>query len=152
MHWAITGQTAAEITHARADSTKPQMGLTNWRGAKVRKDDVTIAKNYLNEPELAALNNLVEQYLVFAEGQALRRVLMPMGDWITKLHGFLNLNDRAILTHAGKISHEMARELAETEYEKFNRERIAQADAADGEFEKAVRQLPAPPKGKRGAK
>jgi len=67
MHWAITGQTAAEINHTRADSTQPNMGLTNWRGAKVRKDDVSIAKNYLNEPELAALNNLVEQYLVFAE-------------------------------------------------------------------------------------
>jgi len=68
MHWAITGQTAAEIIHARADSKKPHMGLTNWRGAKVRKQDVIIAKNYLNEDELAALNNLVEQYLVFAEG------------------------------------------------------------------------------------
>ena len=152
MHWAITGQTAAEIIHARADSAKPNMGLTNWRAAKVRKDDVAIAKNYLDAPELAALNNLVEQYLVFAEGQAMRRVPMHMRDWITKLHGFLSLNDRAILPHAGKISHEMARELAETEYEKFNRERIAQADAADGEFEKAVRQLPAPSKGKRGAK
>jgi len=72
MHWAITGQTAAEIIHTRADAAKPHMGLTNWRGAKVRKQDVTIAKNYLDEPELAALNNLVEQYLVFAEGQAMR--------------------------------------------------------------------------------
>ena len=76
MHWAITGQTAAEIIHARADSGKPHMGLTNWRGAKVRKQDVAIAKNYLNEEELAALSNLVEQYLVFAEGQAMRRVPM----------------------------------------------------------------------------
>ena len=82
MHWAITGQTAAEIIHGRADSTKPHMGLTNWRGAKVRKQDVTIAKNYLNEQELAALNNLVEQYLVFAEGQAMRRIPMHMCDWI----------------------------------------------------------------------
>ena len=153
MHWAITGQTAAEIIHARADSTKPNMGLTNWRAAKVRKDDVAIAKNYLDEPELAALNNLVEQYLVFAEGQAMRRVPMHMRDWLSKLHGFLNINDREILTHAGKISHELARELAEAEYEKFNRERIRQADAAGGEFEKAVRQLPTPPKGKtRGKK
>ena len=124
MHWAITGQTAAEIIHTRADSKKPHMGLTNWRGAKVRKDDVTIAKNYLNEPELAALNNLVEQYLVFAEGQAMRRVPMHMRHWITKLHGFLTLNDRNILTHAGKISHQMAMELAEAEYEKFNHQRI----------------------------
>jgi hypothetical protein len=102
MHWAITGQTAAEIIHARADATKPNMGLTNWRGAKVRKEDVTIAKNYLNEPELAALNNLVEQYLIFAEGQAMRRVPMHMRDWIAKLHGFLTINDRNILTMPAK--------------------------------------------------
>ncbi len=146
MHWAITGQTAAEIIHTRADSAKPQMGLTNWRGAKVRKDDVTIAKNYLNEPELAALNNLVEQYLVFAEGQAMRRAPMHMRDWITKLHGFLTINDRNILTHAGKISHLMAKELAESEYEKFSHQRVRQADAAGGEFEKAIKQLPPMPK------
>ncbi len=149
MHWAITGQTAAEIIHARADAAKPHMGLTNWRGTKVRKEDVTIAKNYLNEPELAALNNLVEQYLVFAEGQAMRRVPMHMKDWIAKLHGFLTINDRNILTHAGKISHQMARELAEAEYDKFNRQRIQQADAEGGEFEKAIKQLPPPPKPKK---
>jgi hypothetical protein len=152
MHWAITGQTAAEIIHTRADSQKPNMGLTNWRGAKVRKEDVTIAKNYLNEPELAALNNLVEQYLVFAEGQALRRVPMHMRDWITKLHAFLTINDRNILTHAGKISHLMAKELAEAEYGKFNHQRIRQADTAGGEFEKAIKQLPPPPKRKKGRK
>lgn len=149
MHWAITGQTAAEIIHTRADSRKPNMGLTSWRGAKVRKEDVAIAKNYLSEPELAALNNLVEQYLVFAEGQALRRVPMHMRDWIAKLHAFLTLNDRDILTHAGKISHQMARELAEAEYEKLNRQRITQADAAGGEFEKAVKNLPPPPNPKK---
>ncbi len=149
MHWAITGQTAAEIIHARADSAKRNMGLTNWRGAKVRKEDVTIAKNYLNEPELAALNNLVEQYLVFAEGQAMRRVPMHMKDWTAKLHAFLTINDRRILTHAGKISHQMAKELAEAEYDKFNRQRIRQADAAGGEFEKAIQQLPPPPKPKK---
>ncbi len=153
MHWAITGQTAAEIIHARADSAKPQMGLTSWRGAKVRKDDVAIAKNYLNEAELAALNNLVEQYLVFAEGQAMRRAPMHMRDWITKLHGFLTINDRNILTHAGKISHLMAKELAESEYEKFSRGQVRQADAAGGEFEKAIKLLPAAPKLKtRGGK
>ncbi len=152
MHWAITGQTAAEIIHTRADSAKPHMGLTNWRGAKVRKQDVTIAKNYLSEPELAALNNLVEQYLVFAEGQAMRRVPMHMRDWITKLHGFLTINDRNILTHAGKISHEMAKELAETEYDKFHREQIAQADQAGSDFDKAIKQLPPPPKRKKGGK
>jgi hypothetical protein len=146
MHWAITGQTAAEIIHARADNAKPNMGLTNWRGAKVRKDDVAIAKNYLNEPELAALNNLVEQYLVFAEGQALRRVPMHMRDWITKLHAFLTVNDRNILTHAGKISHQMAKEFSETEYEKFNRKRIQTAHRASEDFEKAIKQLPPSPK------
>ena len=149
LHWAITGQTAAEIVHGRADGAKPNMGLTNWRGAKVRKEDVAIAKNYLNENELAALNNLVEQYLVFAEGQALRRVPMHMRDWIAKLHGFLTLNERAILNHAGKISHELAKELAEAEYDKFNRQRIRQTDAAGGEFEKAVKQLPPSPKPKK---
>lgn len=140
MHWAITGKTAAEIIHTRADSTKPNMGLTSWRGPKVRKEDVVIAKNYLNEAELSALNNLVEQYLVFAEGQAMRRVPMHMKDWIAKLHGFLTINDREILAHAGKISHQMAKELAESEYDKFHRERIRQADEAGGEFEKAIRE------------
>lgn len=84
LHWAITGQTAAEIIHARADHTRPNMGLTNWRTDKVRKHDVTIAKNYLNEQELAALNNQVEQYLIYAEGQAMRRIPMHMKDWVAK--------------------------------------------------------------------
>ena len=108
LHWAITGQAAAEIIVSRADSSKPHMGLKNWRGAKVRKEDVTIAKNYLGEDELASLNNLVEQYLVFATGQAMRRVPMRMADWISKLDSFMTINDRDILTHAGRISHELA--------------------------------------------
>jgi hypothetical protein len=152
LHWAITGQTAAEIIHARADAAKPHMGLTSWRGAKVRKEDVIIAKNYLSEPELAALNNLVEQYLLFAEAQALRRSPMHMRDWIAKLNAFLTVNERAILEHAGKISHEMAKELAEAEYDKFNRQRIAAADAAASDFDKAIQQLPPPPKRKKGGK
>ena len=152
MHWAITGHTAAEIIHTRADAAKPGMGLTNWRGAKIRKHDVTIAKNYLNEQELAALNNLVEQYLVFAEGQAMRRAPMHMRDWVTKLHGFLTLNERAILNHAGKISHEMAKELAEAEYEKFQRGQIEQSDQAGGDFDKAIKQLPSQPKRKKASK
>jgi len=90
-----------------------------------------------------------EQYLVFAEGQAMRRVPMHMSDWIAKLHGFLTLNDRAILTHAGKISHELAKELAETEYEKFHSAQIAQADQAGGDFDQAVKQLPPRTKKKR---
>jgi hypothetical protein len=143
MHWAITGQTAAEIIHQRADHTKPNMGLTSWRGSKVRKQDVIIAKNYLKEEELRALNNLVEQYLVFAEGQAMRRIPMHMADWITKLDGFLSLNDRNILEHAGRISHEMAREAAESEYDRFHRNRLqieaVQADTED--FEHLARQI-----------
>ena len=108
MHWAITGRTAAEIIHQLADHARPNMGLTTWRGPKVRKQDVVVAKNYLNEDELLTLNNMVEQYLVFAEGQAMRRIPIHMADWITKLDGFLSLNDRNILEHAGKISHPMA--------------------------------------------
>ncbi len=124
MHWAITGQTAAEIIHNRADYRKDNMGLTNWRSAKVRKRDVLTAKNYLTREELAALNNLVEQYLVFAEGQAMRRNAMYMADWISKLDGFLSLNDRNVLEHAGKVSHQMAKELAENEYDKFQNKRL----------------------------
>jgi hypothetical protein len=142
MHWAITGKTAAEIIADRADSSQPNMGLTNWRGVKVRKQDVSIAKNYLNEPELAALNNLVEQYLIFAEGQAMRRVTMSMSSWIEKLHGFLTLNDRDLLTHAGKISHELAIAKAEKEYESFEAKRLAGESYKDGEFEKAIKNLP----------
>ncbi len=124
VHWAITGHTAAEIIHHRADSDATCMGLTNWRGSKVRKQDVVNAKNYLHEGELQALNNLVEQYLVFAEGQALRRITMSMSDWLAKLDGFLRLNDRDILNHAGKISHQMAKQLAEQEYDKFHQQRL----------------------------
>ena len=141
MHWAITGQTAAEIVHSRADSSKPNMGLTSWRGDKVRKQDVTIAKNFLNERELLALNNLVEQYLIFAEGQAMRRIPMTMQNWIEKLNGFLQLNDRDILTHAGNISHELAAAKAEDEYEKFNIKHIAAQDKTDSDFDKTVKKL-----------
>jgi hypothetical protein len=125
VHWAITGNTAAEIIHQRADSGKDNMGLTNWRGAKVRKQDVVNAKNYLNEAELQALNNLVEQYLVFAEGQAMRRIPMRMAEWVNKLDGFLSLNDREILDHAGKLSHQMAKQFAEREYDKFHQHRLS---------------------------
>jgi hypothetical protein len=152
VHWAITGQTAAEIVHNRVDATKPNMGLTNWRGAAVRKQDVTIAKNYLSEQELAALNNLVEQYLVFAEGQAMRRIPMHMADWINKLDGFLTLNDRDILTHAGRISHEMAQTKAELEYCKFKEISAIDSKPVDADFERAVQALPKPAKTKRPKK
>lgn len=138
MHWAITRKTAAEIIYERANSQKDNMGLTSWRGGKVRKQDTTVAKNYLNEEELSALNNLVEQYLVFAEGQAMRRIPMHMKDWVEKLDAFLKLNDRNILNHAGKISHQMAMDLADQEYQKFRKQRIEKNDQLPGEFEKAI--------------
>lgn len=138
MHWAITGQTAAEIIHERVDSKKKHMGLTNWRGAKIRKDDIAIAKNYLSEKELLELNNLVEQYLIFAEGQAMRRIPMYMKDWIKKLYGFLQLNERGILTHAGKISHQLALEKAESEYEQYAHNRQLATDKKGNAFDVLV--------------
>ncbi len=149
MHWAITGQTAAEIVHARADAEKPNMGLTNWRGAKVRKQDVVIAKNYLAEDELRTLNNLAEQYLIFAEGQAMRRIAMHMSDWIKKLDAFVNINDRDILTHAGKISHEMAQQRAENEYEQYHQRQIEDQARVGSDFDRMAKQLT---DGKRGKK
>lgn len=140
IHWAITGNTAAEIIHQRANSQQDNMGLTNWRGDKVRKQDVAIAKNYLNEEELKSLNNLVEQYLIFAEGQAMRRISMTMADWLKKLDGFLTLNDRDILEHAGKISHQMAKQLAEQEYEQFQNQRLDnEALSEDKELESLIK-------------
>jgi hypothetical protein len=140
IHWAITGQTAAEIIIERANSKQPNMGLTNWKGTKPRKQDVVIAKNYLNEEELLALNNLAEQYLIFAEGQAMRKIPMHMKDWIEKLHGFLSLNDREILTHAGKISHQLAVEMAENEYEKYNQQAI---NTFESDFDKEIKKIQA---------
>ena len=141
MHWAITGKTAAEIIAQRADSSKLNMGLTNWRGTKPRKQDVGIAKNYLDETELEALNNLVEQYLIFATGQALRRIPMYMKDWIEKLHGFLKLNDRNILEHAGKISHQLAISKAEKEYDNYN---LKVSNEIESDFDKAIKKIEAP--------
>ena len=132
LHWAITGQTAPEIISERADSSKINMGLTTWRSAKIRKTDVSVAKNYLNEEELSALNNLVEQYLIFAQGQAQRRVPMYMKNWIEKLNGFLTLNDREILNNAGSISHELG---------KANAERDRQKSIGEGDFEKAIKKI-----------
>jgi len=141
MHWAITGQTAAEIIHARADAEKPNMGLTSWRGAKPRKQDIGIAKNYLAEDELRALNNLAEQYLIFAEGQAMRRIPMHMSDWTKKLDAFLNINDRDILTHAGTISHELAQQRAASEYEQYHQRQIEEQAPNGSDFDQMVKQL-----------
>lgn len=103
MHWAIVGQTAAEIVHARASAAKPRMGLTSWSSDQPRKGDVSLAKNYLNEDEINALNLIVSAYLDFAELQAVSRKPMHMADWIRKLDDFIRISDREILTHAGKI-------------------------------------------------
>ena len=100
VHYAVTGNTAAEIIAGRVDSRKPNVGLTNFRGSKPTKEEVAIAKNYLNEQELLVLNNLVEQYLVFAQGQAIQRIPMYMNDWIDKLHAFLQINNKNILNRA----------------------------------------------------
>ncbi len=141
LHWAITGKTAAEIINERADSKKKNMGLTNWRGNKIRKSDVSIAKNYLAEKELRALNNLVEQYLIFAEGQAMRRIPMYMKDWIKKLDGFLSLNDRDVLSNAGSISHELAKQNAESEFEKYRIKQVNSLNKSDMDFDKAIKKL-----------
>ena len=145
VHYAIHGHTAAELIKQRADSSQPNMGLTNWNGARIRKSDVSVAKNYLTEEELRALNNLAEQYLVFAEGQAARRIAMTMQDWVTKLEGFLTLNDREILRGAGRISADLAKNHAEQEFTKF---RTLENASLESDFDKMVKCLPAPRKGK----
>jgi hypothetical protein len=125
LHFAITGQTAAEIVVKRADSTKPNMGLTSWRKGpkgKVMPGDVSTAKNYLNKPELDHLNRIVTMYLDFAELQAVRNIPMYMKDWIEKLNAFLKFSEYEILTNAGSISHEVALVLAHKEYEIFNKD------------------------------
>lgn len=134
MHWAIHKHTAAEIIHQRANANKKNMGLTSWKNSpygKIRKTDVSIAKNYLNENELKELNLIVDQYLSFAELQARQRKPMYMADWIKKFHDFLTLNEREILDHAGKISSEIAKELAEAEYEKYRQRQIKVQDALE---------------------
>ena len=125
LHWAITGKTAAEIIHNRVNSNKKNMGLTNWKNSSkgtIRKADVFIAKNYLNEEELDSLNRIVEMYLNYAEFQAKNHKLMYMEDWIKKLESFLQFNEKEILKDVGKISHEVAIALAEKEYEEFKKE------------------------------
>ena len=138
VHFAIHGQTAAEVILSRANHRLPNMGLTNWDGARIRNSEVVIAKNYLNADELRALNNLVEQYLIFAEAQAERRVPMAMRDWIVKLEGFLTLNDRNILRNAGKVSAALGKEHAEREFVEFRR---AEDQRLESDFDRAVKRL-----------
>ena len=148
MHWATHGHTAAEIIHERVDAGKPFMGLLSTRpGGVVRKDDVSVAKNYLTEDELQVLNRIVNLYIEYAELQALERKPMTMRDWITKLDEFLKISGRALLDHAGKISAEDARTKAELEYARYRALLDAQPRAVDVDFEraaKALKQLPRP--------
>lgn len=134
MHWAIHGHTAAEVIYNRANAENPNMGLTSWKNnplGKIRKTDVSVAKNYLSQDELTELNLIVDQYLSFAELQARNRRPMYMADWERKLFDFLTLNEKQILLDAGKISHQLAIEIAEKEYEKFNKKQIELSDKVD---------------------
>ncbi len=119
VHYAVTGSTAAEIVVDRIDGAKKNLGLTTFRGEKPTKEEAVIAKNYYNAEELTQLNALVEQYLVFATEQARRRVPMTMLDWIEKLNGFLTINDRNILQDAGRVSHELMKEIAEKKFDEY---------------------------------
>lgn len=141
MHWAAHGHTAAEIVHRRADASQPNMGLTSWAGDKPRKTDVSIAKNYLAADEIEALNRIVTAYLEFAELQAMNRQPMHMADWIAKLDDFLKLSDRSILKDAGRISHEAAKEKAESQYETYRAKQAALPQPVDEDFEKTLDEL-----------
>ena len=142
MHWAAHGHTAAEVIHQRADSAKPNAGLTSWNGTKPRKTDAVVAKNYLNEDELRRLGLIVSQYLDFAELQALDRRPMYMRDWISRLDAFLTAGGQSLLNHAGKISAEEAKLKAELEFDKFDSARRKLDDArADEQFVQQLEEL-----------
>lgn len=141
LHFAITGQTAAEIIHTRVDRTKENLGMTVWKNSpkgRVRETDVVIAKNYLSEKELDHLNRIVTMYLDFAEMQAKRGILMRMTDWVARLDAFLKLNEMDILGNAGKVSHDVAEALALREYEKY---RIEQDKSYISDFDREVKKL-----------
>lgn len=147
LHFAATGKTAAELIAERADSSQPNMGLMAWRTGLVRKGDVTIAKNYLREDEIEELNRIVVMFLDFAEDQARRKKQVFLQNWVTRMHDFLNLNERAILADAGKVSREEAHALAEAEYERYAARRRAALEAqgeADllGLLDAEVKKLP----------
>jgi len=141
LHWAISKQTAAEIIYTRADSEKQNMGLTTWKNApdgQIRKPDVSIAKNYLNEDEMNQLNRIVSMYLDYAELQAQNRKIMLMKDWITKLDAFLQFNEKDILQNSGKVTAEIAKAFAESEFEKF---RVIQDKLYDSDFDKHIKNI-----------
>ncbi len=141
MHWAAHGHTAAEVIHHRADASQPNMGLTSWTGDRPRRADVSIAKNYLNQEEIKALNLIVSAYLDFAELQARSRRPMHMADWIAKLDDFLRLSDRDILTHAGTISHDDAVAKAEAEFERYRQIQASLPQPVDEHFEQTLDEL-----------
>ena len=141
LHWAIHGQTAAEVVHNRCDAEKTNMGLTSWKDApqgKIQKFDVSIAKNYLTDPELAQLQRLVSAYLDLAEDMALRKIPMTMADWEDRLNRFIAATDREVLQDAGKVSAEIAKAHAESEFEKY---RIVQDRLYESDFDKAIKTL-----------
>jgi len=131
LHFAISGKTAAELIAERVDATRPNMGLTSWKGAKVRKGDVTIAKNYLNADEIEGLNRIVTMYLDYAEDQARRHRQIFMRDWRKKLDAFLQFNERDLLANAGKVSKAVADQLALEQYEIFHQQRLAEEARQD---------------------
>ena len=142
LHWAITKMTAAEIVAGRANSSKKHMGLTTWKnsknGGKILKSDVSIAKNYLEENEIKQLNRLVELFLNYAELQAERKIPMKMADWASRLDSFLKFNEYELLYDSGKISHELAKNFAEKQYDKF---RVIQDIEYEFDFDKTVKQI-----------
>ena len=141
LHWSITGQTAAELIASRADSSKDNMGLTTWKNApkgSIRKTDVGIAKNYLNEKELDGLNRIVTMYLDYAENQAKKGTVLFMKDWVLKLDAFLKFNEESVLNHQGKISHEVALALAESEYDKYC---VIQDKMIESDFDREIKRL-----------
>ncbi len=141
LHFAISGQTAAEIIYKRVGSAKPNMGLTAWKNSPkgaIRITDVAIAKNYLDEKEIDGLNRIVTMYLDYAETQAQKGIAMRMKDWVEKLDAFLRFNEREILEDNGKISHEVAIALAEGEYEKY---RIGQDKNYISDFDREVKKI-----------
>jgi hypothetical protein len=148
MHWAAHGQTAAEVIAARADAKLPHMGLMTWTGSKPKAGDVEIAKNYLRQDELEALNRIVTAYLEFAELQALQRTPMTMANWIHKLEDFLRLSGREILLHSGRVSHEAALSRAREEYEKYQALHLNDPSPVEEHFLQSVKNLKGLPKSK----
>jgi len=141
LHWAIHGHTAAEVVYERIDADKPNIGLTTWKnapGGPIRKSDVTVAKNFLDENELRELNRVVTMYLDYAEDQARLHIPMMMADWAEKLDDFLRFTRRNVLTHAGKISHKLMAEKAHREFDKYDQVRRIEADRMPSDFDKFV--------------